>query len=97
MKDQEINRYWKKIIDTMNDALMLIGTDGTIITVNQAFQRLTGYDADEVIGMPCTLLNCDACEKDLKNGKDFWCSLFAGGKDVRKRCLIMKKDGRFLE
>jgi len=34
MKEQEINRYWKRIVNTMNDGLMLVGPDGAIIMVN---------------------------------------------------------------
>ncbi len=33
MKEQELNRYWKKIISTMNDGLFLIGPDGVIAAV----------------------------------------------------------------
>ena len=60
MQEQEINRYWKRIIDTMNDGLMVIGPDGSILMANHAFEELTGYTADEVVGKPCTLLKCDA-------------------------------------
>jgi len=96
MKEQEINRYWKKILNTMNDGLILVGPDGTILMVNEAFERLLGYTADEVIGRPCTLLNCDACETALSGKGGAWCTLFAQGHDVKKRCIIMKKDGTYL-
>lgn len=100
MKEVEINRYWKRIINTMNDGLMLIGSNGAILMVNSAFEHLTGYRADEVVGMPCTLLHCDACERDLKtkNGDVIWCRLFdEGQKDIKKcRCLILRKDGSWL-
>jgi len=95
IKEQEINRYWKRIINTMNDGLMLIGTDGTIIMVNEAFEQLTGYAADEVLGRLCTLLKCDACET-LKRKDGGWCALFYHEQDIKRRCLIMKKDGSYL-
>jgi PAS domain S-box-containing protein len=96
MKEEEINRYWKQIVGTMNDGLMLIGPDGTILMVNRAFERLTGYSGDEVIGRPCTLLNCDACETALTKENGAWCALFHQGRDVKKRCIVMKKDGTYL-
>jgi len=79
MKEQEINRYWKKIVNTMTEGLMLVGPDGTILMVNEAFEGLTGYAADEVIGRPCTLLECDACDRTLKNSGHKWCRLFDEG------------------
>ena len=67
MKEQEINRYWKRIVNTMNDGLILISPDGTIVMINQAFEQQTGYSADEVIGKPCTMLKCDSCEKTMRS------------------------------
>ena len=96
MKEQEINRHWKKILDTMSEGLMLIGTDGTILSVNRAFERLLGYTAGEVMGRPCSILNCDACERLMEKGQKEWCTLFRQGRDLRKRCIVVKKDGTYL-
>ena len=96
MKEQEINRYWKRVINTMNDGLMIVGTDGSIIMVNEAFEQLTGYTSDEVLGRPCTLLECDACEKTLNQKHGEWCALFDHEQDIKRRCLVMKKDGTYL-
>ena len=93
-----INRHWKRIINTMNDGLILIGPDGMIMMVNAAFEQLTGYAAEEVVGKPCTLLKCDACEKTLQCGGGLWCALFSRNhQDIKRcRCMIMKKDGSWL-
>lgn len=96
MKEQEINRYWKRIVNTMNDGLMLIDPDGTIVMVNEAFEQLTGYTADEVLGRPCTLLKCDACETALSQKHGIWCALFEHEQDIKRRCLVVKKDGSYL-
>ena len=80
----------------MNDGLLLIAPDGTILMVNRAFERLTGYNAKDVVGRPCSILNCDACERIMKEGENAWCTLFYHGKDVKKRCIVMKKDGTYL-
>lgn len=99
MKEDEIHRYWKRIIDTMNDGLMVIATDGLILSVNQAFEQLTGYSADDVIGKPCTILECDACELAIKGeeGSLYWCVLFRPEHEgiKRCRCSILKKDGTY--
>jgi PAS domain S-box-containing protein len=95
MLELEESRYWRDIIDTMNDGLMIIGPDGTIEMVNQAFEEMTGFSAAEAVGRPCTLLNCDACERALQES-DAWCSLFDQGKDMRKRCTLMRRDGTYM-
>jgi two-component system response regulator HydG len=96
IREEEINRYWKKIFNTINDGLFLVGTDGSILMVNRAFERLMGYTSDEIIGRPCTVLNCDACDRALVGKRGLWCALFDQNEDIRKRCLIMKKDGTCL-
>ena len=96
MNTQEINRYLKNIIGTMNEGLLLVAPDGTMLMVNKAFEDLTGYKSEEVVGRPCTLLHCDACETTLKTGGSSWCSLFDKGQVVKKRCSLIKKDGSCL-
>jgi len=96
MNTLEINRYLKNIIGTMNEGLLLVAPDGTMLMVNKAFEELTGYKSEEVVGRPCTLLHCDACETTLKNDGTSWCSLFEKGESVKKRCALIKKDGSCL-
>ncbi|MCP4718657.1 MAG: PAS domain S-box protein, partial [Desulfobacteraceae bacterium] len=91
--------FWKKIVDTINDGLMFIGPEGSILMVNKAFERLTGYTSKQAIGMSCDMLGCDACEQTMQTGKEsVWCKLFEKGqKDMKKcRCLIKCRDGSFL-
>jgi PAS domain S-box-containing protein len=96
MKENEINRYWRLIINTMNDGLILVGIDGKIVMVNQSFEQLTGYTSDEVLGRPCTILECDACETTIQQKNRKWCTLFDCEQDIKRRCHIMKKDGTYL-
>ena len=98
MKNDDISRYWKRIINTMNDGLMLISAEGIILMVNKSFERLTGYSAEEAIGQSCTLLACDACEQALNNRSGDWCKLFLPNHpDMRRcRCGIVRKDGTCL-
>ena len=96
MNTQEINRYFKNIIGTMNEGLLLVAPDGTMLMVNKAFEDLTGYKEEEVVGRPCTLLNCDACEIALKKDGPSWCTLFEKGQVIKKRCSLIKKDGSCL-
>jgi two-component system response regulator HydG len=99
MNDHDMNIFWKKIVDTINDGLMFIGPEGSILMVNKAFERLTGYTSKQAIGMSCEMLGCDACEQIMQTDKEsVWCKLFEKGqKDMKKcRCLVKCRDGSFL-
>ncbi len=98
MDEHEMNVFWKKIVNTINDGLLFIGPDGSILMVNKAFETLTGYASDEAIGMSCRILGCDACEQALQTGKaSVWCKLFEPGQKAMNkcRCLLRRKDGSF--
>lgn len=78
----------------MNDGLFVIQPDGAISMINKAFERLTGYPAKAVIGKPCTILDCDQCDKELIGEGAAWCSLFNDGRsEVCYRCHITRIDG----
>ncbi len=96
MQDQKINRYWKEIINTMNDGLMVVSPDGTILMVNQAFEKIVGYSREELIGRSCAMLSCDTCATARSEGKGRWCDLFEQCAATRKSCLLMRKDGSYV-
>ncbi|WP_300457499.1 sigma 54-interacting transcriptional regulator [Desulfobacula sp.] len=99
MNEHEMNTFWKKIVNTINDGLMFIGPEGSILMVNKAFETLTGYTSKQAIGMSCEMLGCDACEHTLQTNKQSaWCKLFEPGQqDMKKcRCHVKCKDGSFL-
>ncbi len=96
MQDQKINRYWKEIINSMNDGLMVVSPDGTILMVNQAFEKILGYGRKELIGRSCTMLSCDTCATARSEGKSRWCDLFEQGAATRKPCLFMRQDGSYV-
>lgn len=95
MKKIVADKYWLRVVDTMNEALLIISKEGEILSVNRSFEEMTGYSAAEVTGKKCTLLECNACEMIIDNRHPGWCKLFAPDrKDVRRcRCEIVKKDG----
>jgi two-component system, NtrC family, response regulator HydG len=90
------NRYLKEILNTMNDGLMVVSPDGTILMVNQAFEKIMGYSREGIIGRSCAILHCDICATSRSAGKSHWCDLFKQGVANRKRCLYMRKDGSYV-
>jgi two-component system response regulator HydG len=93
---KEDSGYWQTVVNTMMDGLMVVDHDCTIISVNKAMEGLTGYSREELIGEPCFIIECDICYR-LAGGKKVWsCELFGKGGIYKKRCTLVKKDGRRL-
>ena len=90
----EIAKYWKTIVDTLQDGLMVLDPVGNILAVNPAAERLTGYSGDELIGNNCRTLNCTGCDIYGRGEGKQWCSLFVSGEVRGKKCLISDKNQR---
>ncbi|CAB1055982.1 PAS modulated sigma54 specific transcriptional regulator, Fis family [Olavius sp. associated proteobacterium Delta 1] len=92
----EMAKYWKTIVDTLQDGLMVIDPEGNILAMNPAAEKLTGYSADELVGRSCRILNCTGCELYGRGAAEQWCQLYVKGNVRAKKCLISKKDRRAL-
>lgn len=92
----DISKYWKTIMDTLRDGLMIVDSKGIIQAVNPAAERLTGYSAAELIGSSCRILNCTGCDVFGTGSGKKWCRLFSTGGIGVKECMISSKDRRSL-
>ena len=88
----DLSKYWKTIVDTLQDGLMVVDPFGNIIAANPAAERVTGYKAEELIGKSCRILNCTGCKIIGKGPGKNWCGLFNRGSIREKKCLITNKD-----
>ncbi|WP_029895850.1 sigma-54 interaction domain-containing protein [Desulfohalovibrio reitneri] len=88
-----LDRHLEKILDTMHEGLVFIAPDGRITLVNQALCDMLGYGAEELLGRPCTVLGCDACESVRTENGEHWCKLFERGRESRKPCTLAHKGG----
>ncbi len=96
MISQEINAYWKTVVDTIQEGVMIVDPGGTIVSVNKAFEELTGYRLDELIGQSCSTLNCTSCHIQRSSHKDHWCTLFRDGLLKKQRCVLMRRDSSYV-
>ncbi len=94
MHNQDLNQYWKTVVDTIQDGVMIVAPDGTIISVNRGFEEITGFARKEVQGKSCDLLNCSSCEIARNQVDCHYCVMFKHGKLRRQRCIIHRKDGQ---
>jgi len=93
MKKQALNEYWKTVVDTIQEGVMIVAPGGVIVSANRAFLQLTGYEIDELIGQPCSSLNCTACHLERKRENHHWCRLFREGYLKKQRCVLTRRDG----
>jgi PAS domain S-box-containing protein len=96
MFEVELNSYWKKVVDSIKDGVMIVDKGGTIVSVNRALEVITGYSRDEMLGSPCSILNCNIFEYACRNSGEHWCILFKNGVIKKRRCTFIKKDGTFI-
>ncbi|NDV25314.1 sigma-54-dependent Fis family transcriptional regulator [Desulfovibrio sp. JC010] len=96
MTEQDINLYLREVIDTMNDGLIIIRPNGTIMMVNDALLRMTGFTKNNLLNKPCSVLGCDACRRVREQAEGHWCGLFEKRKESRKSCRIIDKNGNYL-
>ncbi|MFZ7125364.1 MAG: sigma-54 interaction domain-containing protein [Desulfobacterales bacterium] len=89
----EHNLYWKTIIDTMADGLMIVDPNGEIVFANRTLEELSGYRREELIGASCEILGCNACFGERRDGKDKYCALFKGERIRRWQCTFRHRDG----
>lgn len=90
----DISRYWKTIVDTLQDGVMVVDPSGKILALNPSAERLTGYQPDELIGKSCRVLDCTGCEIIGRGRAEQWCGLYVKGEVKAKKCLITNKENR---
>jgi two-component system response regulator HydG len=90
--------YWKAVVDTMMDGVVVVDHEGSILSVNKALERITGYTARELAGRDCEILDCNTCfSLDEGGEKKKKCELFRTGSVVRRRCQLRRKNGLRLD
>ncbi len=96
MNNIDINDYWKLVVDTIQDGVIVVSPEGIIVSINRAFEEITGYDRREIVGRKCTTLNCTSCNIVRQEEACHWCVLFRRGSLSKQRCSITRKDGRIV-
>jgi len=91
----EFGNYWKTVIDTIMEGLVVVDTDGVILSVNKAIEGILGYSPDELVGKSCLILDCDKCfHIDASGKKRKSCQLFNINHAIKRRCTLKRKDGK---
>lgn len=97
MFEEDLDRYWKTVVSTIRDGIMIVDTTGTIVSVNKALESITGYTREELIGQKCSVLNCSIYNLAREKCDGHWCVLFKTGNLEMRRCTVMRKDGKYVQ
>lgn len=93
MNSIDLNYYWKSVVDTIQDGVMVVNPQGIVISVNRAFEEITGYARNEIVGRTCSTINCTSCVIARQKDDCHWCTMFKKGHLKKQRCSITRKDG----
>jgi PAS domain S-box-containing protein len=96
MSKVEYRQFYDEIFDAISEGVMIVDPSGIIRMVNAAMVRLTGFREHELIGKPCSVLKCDACERVRSESNKNWCRLFEKKKVNGKHCMITNKNGKYV-
>ncbi len=45
-----MDRYWKIVVSTIRDGIMIVDPYGSIVSVNQALEMMSGYSREDLMG-----------------------------------------------
>ncbi len=83
MIGRELDGFWKTVVNTIRDGIVIINTSGAIVSINQAFEQITGYSREELIGQTCKILGSDFQQNDISPYDE----------SEQRKCRIRQKDG----
>ncbi len=84
----DIEKFWREIIDSVQDGIILVDEKGRFIAANETAQLMTGYTEDQLKGQSCRILNCTGCKIIGKGLGENWCGLFEEKFIREKKCMI---------
>jgi PAS domain S-box-containing protein len=90
---EQAHLYWESVVNTMAEGLFIVDTEGVVVFINPAAERITGYTRDEVLGRPCSVFESETCLACSSVNGQFSCGLFEKGRVTNRRCTLSSKDG----
>lgn len=89
--------FWKTVVETMQEGLMLVDPKGKIMHINKAFENMIGYTNEELSERTCEIFQCDRCySARADGGVSKYCALFKEEKVRSAKCIFKTKSGESL-
>jgi diguanylate cyclase (GGDEF)-like protein/PAS domain S-box-containing protein len=81
----------RTLIETARDVIYTLSTDGTLLSLNSAFETMSGWPRSEWIGRPFASI---ICPDDLPVATDTFRQLLAGEEAPIVECRVLTKSGQ---
>jgi two-component system response regulator HydG len=95
MIGRELDGFWKTVVNAISDGIVIVNTGGAIVSVNQAFEKITGYSREELIGLTCKVLDCDICGPISEQDNSHQLTN-ANHNSEQRKCRIRRKNGSYI-
>lgn len=92
-ENQSVKEYLESVINQTADAIHTTDTDGTITSVNKAFEQLYGWGSHEVIGQKLEMIPLEIQPEEIERRK----RLRAGERLASIETVRKRKDGTMIE
>lgn len=92
-ENRSMKEYLESIINNTTDAIHVEATNGTIVQVNQAFERMFGWDAEEAVGRKLDLVPERCREEERQAYKE----LASGTMLTARETVRLRKDGSSID
>jgi two-component system, sporulation sensor kinase E len=92
-ENRSMNEYLESIINYTPDAIHIEELDGTIVRVNQAFEKMFGWTQDEAVGQRRRLVP----ERYMQEEKQAFDAMMAGALQPARETVRVRKDGTWLD
>ena len=96
MIGRELDGYWKTVVNTIRDGVMIINTGGTIVSVNKAVEQITGYSREELIGKHCSILDDDRDDNGPRYSEFLTETSSSPHDSDQHQCLVKRRDGSLI-
>ncbi|MBO4248946.1 PAS domain-containing protein (plasmid) [Halomicrobium sp. IBSBa] len=74
--DEQMLRQFRRAVEAAGHAIYMTDPDGTITYVNPAFEEMTGYDSDDVLGKTPAVLSSGTMSEEYY--EDLWSTITSG-------------------
>lgn len=81
------------LLESMAEGVFTLNRGGEVTSWNPSMERITGYEAEEVLGKTCSILSFSHCILRSCPSGFKECGVFRQGATIPKECLLRHKQG----